>query len=119
MWLRKTLIWFRADHHTLYVAVPLIAVAWYFIDPTYNMIHVLYSAMWSNMWAPSIWTLGGILVADIRNERRHKATKDHHAGVIEGLVGQIDGLSDRIKSLIPGGDNDNESRTNRADPDPR
>lgn len=105
MWLRKALDWFRADHHVVYTATAAVVVIWYVIDPSLNTLHVLYSAMWSNMWAPSIWTLLGILIADVRNDRRHKATKEHHAGLIDELTGQVSALSGRIKALI-GGDDD-------------
>lgn len=109
MWLHRIVDWFKADHHVVYTATVLVGVVWYFVDPTYNMLHVLYSAMWSNMWAPSIWTLLGILIADIRNDRRHKATKIHHVDTIEGLAGQIEDLSDRLAALIRGGTTDDNT----------
>jgi len=75
-------------------------------DPFFHLTHVLYSAMWSNMWAPSIWTLGGFMVADVRNVRRAEKLKVHHTSKVNDLVAQIDGLADRLVELMGGSAND-------------
>lgn len=105
MWTRLT-DWLSAYHRGTVIFWALFFIIWAIIDPSLHTIHVLYSAMWSNMWAPSIWTLGGIVVADVRNARRHRVQKDHHTNVVSELAGQIEELSDRLRSLLPGGDND-------------
>lgn len=46
-----------------------------------SLLHALYSAMWSNMWAPNVWTLIGIAahfaLSQVRHERRHADLKAH------------------------------------------
>lgn len=79
------------------------------LDPTLHLAHGLYSAMWSNIWAPSAWTLLGFVVADLRNARRHSNQKIHHVDTIEGLAGQIEALSDRLVLLMTGGTTDDDT----------
>jgi len=78
-------------------------------DPFFHLMHGLYSAMWSNIWAPSAWTLLGFVIADIRNARRHASQKLHHIDTIEGLAGQIEALSDKLVELMAGGTTDDNT----------
>lgn len=76
------------------------------VDPLFHLLHNLYSAMWSNMWAPSVWTLLGFVISDIRHTRRSNQVKLHHVDQLSDLAGQVAALSARLESLI-GGRNDN------------
>jgi hypothetical protein len=66
-----------------------------------------WSVSWPNVFAPSFWTLLGIIIADIRSHRRHKNTFLERDGRIAELTRQVESLSDRLKMLI-GGNDDNE-----------
>lgn len=50
----------------------------------------LYLAMWSNMWAPSVWTLFGIGVSHLAHhrgaERRQDDLKAHTTSELERLA---------------------------------
>lgn len=61
-----------------------------------------WGTSWPNIFAPSIYTILGFVLADIRNERRAKATRQHHANIASELSGQIEMLSGRVKSLLGG-----------------
>lgn len=56
-----------------------------------SALHHLYSAMWSNMWAPSVWTLAGIGVSHLIHhrhaERRSAEQKAHTTAELERLGG--------------------------------
>ena len=45
-----------------------------------TFLHNLYSAMWSNMWAPSVWTLLGIAVSHIHMVGLHNKHHDELMG---------------------------------------
>lgn len=45
-----------------------------------HLAHNLYSAMWSNMWAPSIWTLLGIGISHIHQVWLHNKHHDELMG---------------------------------------
>lgn len=67
-----------------------------------------WATSWPNIFAPSLYTILGFVVADMRNARRHKAQKLHHVNAVNGLAGQIEELSDRLRALIGGTDDDVE-----------
>jgi hypothetical protein len=86
------------------------------VEPALHLLHNLYSAMWSNIWAPSAWTLLGIVIADIRQHRRQQGHHEDNKAVIRDLAGQIKVMSDKLKSLTGGEDDDELSSPDRADP---
>lgn len=47
-----------------------------------HLLHSLYSAMWSNIWAPSAWTLVSVGVSHLALRRLHKK---HHAEQMTAL----------------------------------
>jgi hypothetical protein len=79
-----------------------------FIEPVLHLAHNLYSAMWSNMWAPSVWTLFGMLVADLRNHRRSQLLKSSHVDTIASLGAQLQVMSDKLNALI--GDSNDDTQ---------
>lgn len=91
-----------------------------------HLLHALYSAMWSNMWAPSIWTLTGMAWSYIKTSGKaralharidelhdkHTDLQDKHDKLIEKhdeLIGVLKGKG--LDTDIPG--------QNRPDEDPR
>lgn len=81
----------------------LVAVHWLNVE--------LWGPGWANILMPSIWTLLGILVADLRNRKRHNRQKNHvleNNAVLNDLAGQIEALSDKLVALMGGKDDDNE-----------
>ena len=56
----------------------------------------LYSAMWSNMWAPSMWTLFGIGLSHVHLKRhvdkKHAELHAHVDHVHDQLHKKIDGI---------------------------
>lgn len=67
-----------------------------------------WGTSWPNIFAPSVYTILGFVVADIRNGHRAKDTKLHHIDTTSDLAGQIADLSDRLVALI-GGSDDNST----------
>lgn len=61
----------------------------------------LWSPGWANIMMPSIWTLVGILIADVRNARRTKRVKLHPDDAGD-IAGQIEALSDKLVELMGG-----------------
>lgn len=50
--------------------------------PLLHLIHNLYSATWSNVWAPSVWTLLGLAWHHVSIKQLHQ---DHH----DELMGRV------------------------------
>lgn len=110
-------IWHDHASHIIVGIATLVLVTAYFtglpwvpdtVDPVFHLLRKLYSAMWSNMWAPSLWTLLGIVIADIRHEHRATQVKSHHTENINDLSGQIAALSARLGLLMGECDGDIE-----------
>lgn len=122
--LRK--IWADTSPHIIVAALAFVLVVAYFtgipgvndnIDPVFHLLHNLYSAMWSNMWAPSVWTLLGFVIADVRHERRTRQLHTVHNDRVTDLAGQIEDLSARLIALIGASDDSSKlSGQDRADP---
>lgn len=116
----KFIDWFKVGHRFGMSMTVLFFVVLAAIDPSLHTIHNLYSAMWSNIWAPSIWTLLGFAIADFRHAKRMNLMKAHDVHVASSLHGRIDALADKLREVI-GGDDDPEDkpRQDRPDADPR
>lgn len=118
--MRRVIDWFKVGHRLVFTFFVVLGAAWAIIDPSLHTIHLLYSAMWSNMWAPSIWTLAGFFIADFRQARKARMLKDHHFDVTQELAGHVTALTARLKEVIGGDDEpEDESGQDRADTDPR
>lgn len=85
---------------SFFIDVP---VAWADVLHWFNFEY--WSVSWPNIFAPSVWTLLGFIVADIRHDRRMRRERLHPSSVSE-LAGQIEALSDKLVELMGGSDDD-------------
>ena len=60
-----------------------------------DLIAHLYFAMWSNMWAPSAWTLLALLAAHVHIHRNIK----HHKIQLDTVSQQITDLSHQLEDI--------------------
>jgi hypothetical protein len=59
-----------------------------------------WSMSWPNVFAPSVYTILGFTLADIRSNRRAHRAKMHHIDTTSDLAGQISELSAKLTSLL-------------------
>lgn len=63
-----------------------------------------WSVSWPNVFAPSVWTLFGILIADLHNIRQMRKMHVGHNKALTDLHGRFDEMSARLGALIGGND---------------